>query len=92
MGRSFPSELWWNEEQLLNHVTIFPEGALCAEVDGRPVGSVTGLIVRMDGADLSHSWAEVTDNGYIRNHDPNGNTLYIVDIAVHPACRKPFCC
>jgi len=21
----FPSELWWNKEQLTNHVTLFPE-------------------------------------------------------------------
>lgn len=84
----FPSELWWNEQQLENHVTLFPEGALCAEVDGRIAGSVTGLIVQMAGVDLRHTWAEMTDNGYIRNHDPSGNTLYIVDIAVHPAYRK----
>lgn len=84
----FPAELWWNEEQLHNHVTRFPEGALCAEVDGKLAGSITGLIVQMKTVDLDHSWAEVTDNGYIRNHDPGGNTLYIVDIAVHPAYRQ----
>jgi len=84
----FPSELWWNEQQLLNHVTLFPEGALCAEADGKLVGSITGLIVQMKEVDLEHSWAEVTDSGYIRNHDPSGNTLYVVDIAVHPDYRK----
>ncbi|KPD01370.1 hypothetical protein LR69_00527 [Geobacillus sp. BCO2] len=46
----FPSELWWNEQQLHNHVTLFPEGALCVEVDGRIVGSMTGLIVDFDPA------------------------------------------
>ena len=30
----FPSELWWNEAQLKNHVYLFPEGALCIEIDG----------------------------------------------------------
>ncbi len=24
----FPSELWWNEEQLASHVARFPEGAV----------------------------------------------------------------
>lgn len=84
----FPPELWWNEEQLEQHVTRFPQGALCAEIDGRLVGSMTGLIVRMAHAELHHTWAEITDNGYIRNHDPKGNTLYIVDISVRPAYRK----
>ena len=34
----FPSELWWNEEQLSNHVRFFPEGALCIEINGEIVG------------------------------------------------------
>lgn len=84
----FPQELLWNEEQLRNHVTLFPEGALCAEVDGRLAGSITGLRVQFDPAHPEHTWEEITDNGYIRNHDPEGETLYIVDISVSPAYRK----
>ena len=84
----FPSELWWNEEQLSNHVRLFPEGALCIEINGEIVGSITGLIVRFDPLHPEHSWSEITDDGYIRNHDASGNTLYIVDISVLPAYRK----
>lgn len=83
----FPSELWWNEEQLASHVTRFPEGALCVEVDGELAGSMTTLIVRFDPAHPHHTWADITDNGYIRNHDPDGNTLYVVDISVRPRYR-----
>ncbi|AST91863.1 GNAT family N-acetyltransferase [Sutcliffiella cohnii] len=82
----FPSELWWNEEQLSNHVKLFPEGALCIEVDGRIAGSMTGLIVDYHNED--HTWEDITDNGYIRNHNDNGNTLYVVDICVSPQYRK----
>ncbi|KEO81602.1 GNAT family N-acetyltransferase [Tumebacillus flagellatus] len=84
----FPSELWWNREQLHNHVTRFPEGALCVEIDGRVVASMTGLRVQLDPAHTAHTWADVTDEGYIRNHDPQGDTLYIVDICVLPEFRK----
>lgn len=84
----FPEELWWNEEQLENHMTLFPEGALCAEVDGRLAGSVTGLRVPFDPGRPNHTWEEITDNGYIRNHQNDGDTLYIVDISVSPAYRK----
>jgi ribosomal protein S18 acetylase RimI-like enzyme len=84
----FPSELWWNEEQLTNHVSLFPEGALCVEVDGRVVGSMTGLLVHFDPSHPSHTWEEITDGGYIRNHRPDGNTLYVVDICVSPPYRK----
>jgi len=84
----FPSELWWNEEQLTSHVTRFPEGALCVEVDGILAGSMTGLIVNFDPRHMQHTWEEITDSGYIRNHDPSGNTLYIVDICIRPAWRS----
>ncbi len=84
----FPSELWWNEEQLSNHVTLFPEGALCVEINGELVGSMTGLIVDFDPADPNHTWEEITDSGYIRNHNPAGNTLYVVDICIRPTYRK----
>ncbi|PZD93785.1 GNAT family N-acetyltransferase [Paenibacillus sambharensis] len=84
----FPSELWWNREQLSNHVNLFPEGALCVEIDGRIAGSMTGLLTEYHVNDPDHTWEDVTDNGYIRNHNPQGNTLYVVDIAVRPAYRK----
>ncbi|MGG6431642.1 GNAT family N-acetyltransferase [Anoxybacillus sp. D401a] len=84
----FPSELWWNKEQLMNHITLFPEGALCVEIDREVVGSMTGLIVNYHPNDADHTWEEITDNGYIRNHNRNGNTLYVVDIGVRPAYRK----
>lgn len=84
----FPAELWWNEAQLLEHVTRFPEGALCAEVDGRLVGSMTGLLVGDDALTGPHTWSSVTDDGYIRSHDPEGDTLYVVDICVVPDYRK----
>lgn len=84
----FPPELWWNEGQLKNHITLFPEGALCIEINGEVAGSMTGLLVQFDPVHPEHTWEEITDNGYIRNHDPNGNTLYVVDIGVRPAYRK----
>lgn len=83
----FPSELWWNEEQLGEHVSRFPDGALCAEIEGRIVGSMTGLRIHMS-EERKHDWASVTDDGCIRNHAADGETLYVVDICVSPAFRK----
>jgi ribosomal protein S18 acetylase RimI-like enzyme len=84
----FPPELLWNVEQLNQHITLFPEGALCIEVQGEVVGSMTGLLVDMNPHHTDDTWAEITDNGYIRNHDPNGRTLYVVDVSIRPSCRK----
>ncbi|MFC5403674.1 GNAT family N-acetyltransferase [Cohnella soli] len=83
----YPPELWWNAEQLSEHVSRFPEGALCAEVDGVIVGSMTAL--RRNIPNNGHeSWATATNEGYIRNHEPDGDTVYVVDLCVAPAYRK----
>ncbi|CAG9621619.1 GNAT family N-acetyltransferase [Sutcliffiella rhizosphaerae] len=83
----FPADLWWNKNQLKNHVSLFSDGALCIEVEGKMVGSMTGLLVNYHPDDPDHTWEEITDNGYISNHTPNGNTLYVVDISVSPQYR-----
>ncbi|MFE8703540.1 GNAT family N-acetyltransferase [Cytobacillus sp. FJAT-54145] len=84
----FPSELLWNNEQLTNHITLFPEGAICIEVEGKVCGSMTGLIVNHNPEHPNHTWSDITDDGYIRKHDDKGNTLYVVDICVSPPYRK----
>ncbi|RXZ01619.1 GNAT family N-acetyltransferase [Fictibacillus sp. S7] len=84
----FPSDLWWEKEQLRNHVELFPQGALCAEINGRMAGSMTSHLVHFQQDDPDHTWEEVTDGGYIRNHQPDGNSLYVVDICVRPSYRK----
>ena len=83
----FPSDLCWNKDQLTHHVSHFPLGATCVEIDGKLVGSMTSLIVDFTPSDPPHTWEEVTDNGYIRNHKPNGNTLYVVDLCIEPDYR-----
>ncbi|WP_027084777.1 GNAT family N-acetyltransferase [Cohnella panacarvi] len=83
----YPSELWWNEAQLTEHVTRFPDGAICAEIDGRIVGSMTALRIRLEEYER-HDWSTISDNGYIRTHQPDGETLYVIDLCVSPAFRR----
>ncbi|WP_026672086.1 GNAT family N-acetyltransferase [Alkalihalobacterium bogoriense] len=84
----FPSELLWNKQQIHNHVSLFQEGALCVEINDQVIGSMTTLLVSFDPIHPLHTWEEITDKGYIRNHNPNGNTLYVVDIGVRPGYRR----
>jgi ribosomal protein S18 acetylase RimI-like enzyme len=84
----FPSELWWTQEQLTNHVSIFPDGAICVEVDGVLAGSLTSLCIEYDKNHPEHTWSEITDDGNISTHKPDGNAIYIVDISIRPAYRS----
>jgi len=78
----------WNRGQLANHVRVFPEGQIVAELDGSIVGAISSLIVSM-GTDpyRAHTYAGITDGGFFHNHDPEGDTLYGADVFVHPELR-----
>lgn len=84
----FPPDLLWNEEQLRNHITLYPQGALCVEIDGEIAGSMTGMLTTFDPRHPEHTWDEVTDEGAIRTHNPDGDSLYVVDIGIKPKFRK----
>ncbi|PFA69380.1 GNAT family N-acetyltransferase [Bacillus sp. AFS015802] len=83
----FPSELLWNKDQLAHHLIHFPLGALCVEIDGKFAGSMTSLIVDFDPLKPQHTWEDITDHGYIRTHNENGDTLYVVDLCIDPEFR-----
>ena len=84
----FPPELWWNKEQLANHLEIFPQGCICIEVDGVVAGSMTTMITDMSNETIDHSWDSMTGEGTMSTHNPEGNTLYVVDLCVDPDYRS----
>ncbi|HMP72390.1 MAG TPA: GNAT family N-acetyltransferase [Kiritimatiellia bacterium] len=84
----FPGMKPWSREQFDSQLEHFPEGQFCVEYDGEVVASATSLIVDFDLYSEWHNWKDISDNGYIRNHDPKGDTLYGIEIMVHPECRS----
>lgn len=85
--RCFPGMEPWKREQLESQLALFPEGQLCIEFDGKVVASTSNLIVDFDDYDEWQNWREIADSGYIRNHNPEGDTLYGIEIMVDPECR-----
>lgn len=83
----FPESLLWSLAQVDSHHRVFPDGAMCAVDGGAICGSSTALVVRFDPAHPQHTWAEVSGDGFITTHDPAGDTLYGIDIAVRPESR-----
>jgi predicted amidohydrolase/ribosomal protein S18 acetylase RimI-like enzyme len=77
----------WNREQIESQIDIFPEGQIGVELDGELVGTSSSLIVDEEDYGSWHSYQDVSDGGFIRNHDPLGDTLYGIDIAVDPSSR-----
>ncbi len=66
---------------------IFPEGVLGVLNSGDLMGFSTSMILddlftNMEPEDYGvYNWNKATNYGYIRNHNPNGQILYIVSVA-----------
>ena len=86
-SRCFPGMHNWAREQVESQISHFPEGQLCIEFDGEIVASSSCLIVDFDDYDTWQDWKVISDAGYIRNHNPNGDTLYGIEIMVDPEYR-----
>ena len=85
---SFPNMKPWTKEQLKSHLKHFQEGQFCIEYEEKIIGSCSSLIIDFDEYDVQHTWDEITDKGYIRNHDPKGSNLYGIEVMVHPEYRR----
>lgn len=83
----FPTMKPWSRAQFDSQLAIFPEGQRCIEIDGEIVASSASLIV--DDADYSawDDWKKISDDGFIRNHDLEGDTLYGIEMQVSPKHR-----
>lgn len=85
--RCFPNIDPWTREQFVSQIARFPEGQVGVTLDGKLVATSSALIVDTDALAKNHSFASVSDNGFITSHDPEGDALYGIDIAVDPDAR-----
>ncbi len=85
--RCFPGMKPWKRAQIESQLKIFPQGQICIEYAGRIVASSSSLILDFAMYAEWHDWREIADAGFIRNHNPEGNTLYGIEIMVDPDYR-----
>jgi ribosomal protein S18 acetylase RimI-like enzyme len=86
--RCFPNMKPWNTQQFKNIVSVFPDGQICVEFDGKIIASSCSLIIESAKYSETSSWQELTDKGYITNHSDEGDTLYGMEIMVDPEFRN----
>lgn len=83
----FPGMPTWTREQFESQLQTFAEGQIGVELEGRLVASSSSLILEFAEYSDWHDWRRIADRGYIRNHDPEGDTLYGIEIMVDPEFR-----
>jgi len=74
----------WTRAQYLSQLDHFPDGQICIEDNGKVVAVAISVIVDYDRYGDRHTYRKITADGFLTNHDPKGDTLYGVDLFVHP--------
>lgn len=75
-------------EHYIKHLELFPEGQFVALDGDKVVGMTTTMLYQYDlEHPHHHTFMEVVAEGWMTNHDPNGEWLYGLDIGTEAEYR-----
>jgi len=77
----------WSKFTIAKLLKLFPEGQLCIAVDDKVVACSLAIIVDYDEYGDKHTYKMITGDYTFSTHDPNGDTLYGIEIFVSPEFR-----
>ncbi len=78
---------YWKEDAINRLIKKFPDGQVVITYDGNVVGCALSIIVKYDKFGDNHSYRDITGNFSFETHDPKGDTLYGIEVFVHPDFR-----
>lgn len=74
----------WPEKKFRAQLAAFSDGQICIEDHGKVVAAAFSLIVEYEKFGDKHTYDQITGNAYLTTHDPKGDTLYGIEVVVHP--------
>tara|TARA_R110002124_G_scaffold99337_1_gene245298 strand:+ start:29238 stop:30776 length:1539 start_codon:yes stop_codon:yes gene_type:complete len=78
---------YWKEEHIRKLTTLFPEGQVVIKIDGEIAGCALSIIVDYDQIEDEHTYADIITGSTFKNHDPDGDVLYGIDVFIKPTYR-----
>lgn len=86
MNLVYPSSMGgaWTLEEYTAQISMFPEGQICIEDQGKVAAAALSMIIDYDEYRDPHTYEDIIGQGSFANHDPEGNCLYGIDVFVHP--------
>jgi len=78
---------YWKEEALKKLIQKFPDGQIVLTHDGKVVGCALSIRVNYENFGDNHTYRDITGNFSFETHDPKGETLYGIEVFVHPEYR-----
>jgi len=79
-NKIWEKEIRANKTKFKSRLDIFQKGFFLAFKDEELIGVSTSEIIDYNSSKCIKSWEEITSDGYINNHNPKGDTLYVVSI------------
>lgn len=83
----YPADSFLTPRHYEMQLKAFPEGQFVAICQGKIVGYANSLIVNIDD-EFWYTVDEITGADTFSTHNPDGDTLYGADMAVHPDFRR----
>lgn len=85
--KCFPGMEPYTYAHVRSQLKHFREGQIGVFFEGTLIGCSNSLILDLDEYSADHTWEEIADDGMIGNHDPEGDTLYGIEVMVDPEYR-----
>ncbi len=87
MKRAYPTMPVYSAGNIRGQISTFPEGQFVVEFGSTIVGYAATFRIDEASALAPHTWSEITGSGYASRHDPAGEWLYGMEVAVDPDWR-----
>lgn len=82
ISRAYPGIENYSAGQISGQINNFPEGQFVAAFEGTIVGYCASSRIDEAVALAPHDWATISGNGFGSRHDPTGDWLYGIEMAV----------
>ncbi|MEX0660210.1 MAG: bifunctional GNAT family N-acetyltransferase/carbon-nitrogen hydrolase family protein [Balneolaceae bacterium] len=89
MLRCYPDmqDAAWERKHVEKLTTTFTEGQVVIKIDGEIVACAMSIIIDYKNFEDTHTYIDITGNDTFNTHTPKGDTLYGLDMMVHPDYR-----
>lgn len=77
----------WEKHHIDKLTQNFREGQVVIKIDGELVACALSIIIDYKKFDDDHTYNQITGNDTFNTHTPKGDTLYGLDLMVHPDYR-----
>jgi predicted amidohydrolase/GNAT superfamily N-acetyltransferase len=82
IGHAYPDTENYTAGEIRGQINNFPEGQFVAVFEQRVVGYCASSRIDESVALSPHDWATISGNGFGSRHDPTGDWLYGIELAV----------